>query len=74
MERGEKRKCRFRERGKDERWLHWEFNEGNLKNKAQYVSCTKKKGQHNGRCSVGDRVCLCCCCYVCVPLLDHTEG
>lgn len=43
IEGGEKRKSQFREHGKDEHWHHCEFNEGNLENKALYVSCTKKK-------------------------------
>lgn len=47
IEGGEKRKSRFREHGKDERWLHWEFNEENLENKAQYVSYMKKKKNTN---------------------------
>lgn len=48
---GEMRKSQFREHGKDEHWHHCESNEGNLENKALYVSCTKKKQeqQHNGR-------------------------
>ncbi len=73
---GERRKSRFREHGKDERWFRWELNEGNLENKAQYVSCTKKQEQHNGRCSVRDRVCSCCCCFVCVcaPLGPYGWG
>lgn len=43
----ESRKSRFREHGKDEHSLHWEFNEGNFENKEQYVSCTRKKNENN---------------------------
>lgn len=60
---GEMRKSQFREHGKDEHWHHCESNEGNLENKALYVSCTKKNKNNN---TMADRVCPCYCCFECV--------